>query len=93
MRYFEVPRSGRSSRLRLGLHSSSDHRYAGALQSYTNAIETYPTAVYYSNRAFCHIRLENFGLAILDATKALELDPAFIKAYGTDFTIVPVWGN
>eukprot|EP00398_MALV-I-01_sp_L67-1_P000169 gene169-918_t len=37
--------------------------------------------IYLSNRAFCHIRMENFGSAILDATEAIELDPKFIKAY------------
>ena len=35
----------------------------------------------YSNRAFAHIRLENFGSAIQDATRALELDPTYTKAH------------
>lgn len=49
---------------------------------YTKAINLDPNnAVYYSNRAFAHIRLENFGSAIADATKSLELDPTYIKAY------------
>jgi len=34
-----------------------------------------------SNRAFCHIKLENFGSAIDDATRAIELDPTYTKAY------------
>ena len=38
-------------------------------------------AIYYSNRAFANIKLENYGIAIHDANKALELDPTFIKAY------------
>ena len=37
--------------------------------------------IYYSNRAFCHIRLEAYGSAIEDATKAIECDKSFIKAY------------
>lgn len=36
--------------------------------------------VYLSNRAFCQIRLENYGSAILDATRALEFDPSYSKA-------------
>jgi len=35
---------------------------------------------YYTNRAFCHLKLENHGLAIADATVALELDRTFVKA-------------
>ena len=36
---------------------------------------------YWSNRAFAHIKLENYGYAIRDAEEAIKLDPAFIKAY------------
>ena len=28
-----------------------------------------------------HIKLESYGFAISDATKAIQLDPAYIKAY------------
>lgn len=28
-----------------------------------------------------HIKMETYGLAILDATKAIELDPGYVKAY------------
>lgn len=31
--------------------------------------------------AFAHIRLEEYGSAIADATKALECDPKYAKAY------------
>ena len=49
---------------------------------YTKAINLDPNnAVFYSNRAFAHIKLENFGSAITDATKSLELDPSYVKAY------------
>jgi serine/threonine-protein phosphatase 5 len=34
-----------------------------------------------SNRSFCNIKLENFGSAISDSTRALEVDPSFTKAY------------
>ncbi|KAN0063805.1 Palmitoyl-protein thioesterase 1 [Thecaphora frezii] len=35
----------------------------------------------YSNRAACELKLEQHGLAIEDATKAIQLDPKFSKAY------------
>ncbi len=35
----------------------------------------------YSNRAFAHIRQENFGAADADAAAAIALDPAYAKAY------------
>lgn len=28
--------------------------------------------IYYANRAFCHIKMENFGSALLDSNKAIE---------------------
>lgn len=43
-----------------------------AVGKYTAAIDLHPTAIYLSNRAFCYVKLEQFGLAILDADMALE---------------------
>lgn len=37
--------------------------------------------VYYSNRAFCHIKMENYGSALLDATKAIEAKGDFPKGW------------
>lgn len=37
-------------------------------------------AVYWANRAFAHTKLEEYGCAILDATKAVEIDPKYSKA-------------
>ena len=37
--------------------------------------------MYYSNKAFCNIKLENYGEAIEDATKAIEFNPDYAKAY------------
>jgi len=37
--------------------------------------------VYYSNRAFTSLKLENYGIAVLDAKAAIDIDPTFIKAY------------
>lgn len=53
-----------------------------AVEYYDKAIELDDTqAVFYSNRAQSHIKLEAFGYAIADATKAIELDPSYVKAY------------
>jgi serine/threonine-protein phosphatase 5 len=37
--------------------------------------------IYYSNRALAQIKLENYGSAISDASKAVQLVPSFAKAY------------
>jgi serine/threonine-protein phosphatase 5 len=34
-----------------------------------------------SNRSICNIKLENYGDAVIDATKAIEYNPAYVKAY------------
>lgn len=58
------------------------HRFDDAIQSYTKAIELDPkNAVFYSNRAQVNIKLENYGLAIIDCDEALKVDPQFTKAY------------
>ena len=57
-------------------------RYHEAVEKYNDAIElSSEVPAYYTNRAFCHLKLENHGLAIADATVALELDRTFVKAY------------
>lgn len=54
--------------------------YTAALVEYTKAIQLAPTsAIYYANRAFTHIRLESCGSAVADATRAIELDPKYVK--------------
>ncbi|TAQ90402.1 hypothetical protein B7494_g1263 [Chlorociboria aeruginascens] len=58
------------------------HDWPAAIDFYTKAIELNdkePT--YYSNRAQANIKSEAYGYAIADATKAIELDPKFTKAY------------
>jgi len=37
--------------------------------------------IYYANRAFCHLKMENYGSALLDATKAIEVKPDFPKGW------------
>ncbi|KAK3237861.1 hypothetical protein CYMTET_52091 [Cymbomonas tetramitiformis] len=58
------------------------NKYAKAIILYGQAIDEDPTnAVYYSNRSFAHLRLENFVPAVEDASKAIEVDPQYVKAY------------
>lgn len=57
-------------------------QYTQAIESYSKAIEINPgNAVYYCNRAFAQLRLENYGAAINDASAAIDLDPNYIKGY------------
>lgn len=58
-----------------------DGKIVQAVAKYSQAIELHPTAIYLSNRAFCYVKLENFGLAILDADRALRLNAGYVKAY------------
>lgn len=37
--------------------------------------------IYFANRAFCHIKMENFGSALIDATKAIEAKADFPKGW------------
>ncbi|KAF8342570.1 uncharacterized protein EI90DRAFT_764058 [Cantharellus anzutake] len=60
--------------------SSKD--FDAAIQSYTKAIALDPSnPVYYSNRAAAYSSKDEHDKAIIDAKKALEVDPSFVKAY------------
>lgn len=54
-----------------------------AITLYTEALSLLgsPNAIILSNRAQAYIKVENYGLAILDASAAVEIDPAYPKAY------------
>lgn len=53
-----------------------------AIGFYSDALEYSPTnAIILSNRAQAYIKVENYGLAMADATAALESDPEYAKAY------------
>ncbi|KAI8088396.1 hypothetical protein BDF21DRAFT_334731, partial [Thamnidium elegans] len=57
-----------------------DKKFPAAIEKYTEAIQVNPNvASYYTNRAFCHLKLESYGYAIADSDKALEVDPNFTK--------------
>ncbi|CAK1583856.1 unnamed protein product [Parnassius mnemosyne] len=56
--------------------------YDDAIELYSKAIEKNPNnAVYYANRSIANLRLENFGYALGDASKAIDLDKSYTKAY------------
>lgn len=68
------------SGLIISLHFSA-RKYAQAIDLYTQAIElNSQNAVYWANRAFAHIKREEYGSAIQDASKAVEVDPKYSKA-------------
>ena len=52
---------------------------------YSEALEAAPPgakerAVYYANRAACQMKQKQWGPAAADCTRALEIDPAYVKA-------------
>lgn len=58
------------------------HRYDDALICYAKAIEKDPSEpIYYSNKALCHLKLQQWSLAEKECRKALELDSNLIKAH------------
>eukprot|EP00958_Prasinococcus_capsulatus_P019286 scaffold2357_cov399-Prasinococcus_capsulatus_cf.AAC.20 len=61
--------------------------FSKAIELYTQAIELVPDSpVYLSNRAFAHLKLENFGAALQDATRAIEIDPTYTKVRGLAYS-------
>ncbi|URE10401.1 PPP5 TPR repeat region [Musa troglodytarum] len=56
------------------------NKFSQAIDLYSQAIELNGTnAVYWANRAFAHTKLEEYGSAVQDATKAIEIDPRYSK--------------
>ncbi|KAK2730817.1 hypothetical protein FQN55_005427 [Onygenales sp. PD_40] len=65
-----------------GNKAFASHDWLEASKFYTQAIEKYDKdPSFYCNRAQVYIKLESYGYAVADATKAIELDPAYVKAY------------
>ena len=53
-----------------------------AVAFYSDALELAPTnAVILSNRAMAYVKVENYGLAIQDGTRAIRADPNYPKGY------------
>ena len=60
----------------------AEQDYEKAIELYTEAINLNPyVPAYYGNRSFAHLRVESFGYALADASKAIELDKNYVKAY------------
>ncbi|KAI0522549.1 hypothetical protein KFK09_004929 [Dendrobium nobile] len=58
------------------------NRFSQAIDLYSQAINLNGhNAVYWANRAFAHTKLEEYGSAVQDATKAIEIDPKYSKGY------------
>ncbi|XP_030763493.1 serine/threonine-protein phosphatase 5 [Sitophilus oryzae] len=57
-------------------------QFNDAIDLYTKAIETNPNvAIYYGNRSFAFLKMECFGSALTDASKAIELDKTYVKGF------------
>src|SRR5574343_808361 len=77
----QVPRTFEELKQR-GNESFASGRYAEAIDLYTKGLDLNPrSAILYANRSASQLKLENYGLAEQDATKAIECDPNYIKGY------------
>jgi len=57
-------------------------KFPEAIEEYTIAIRRDPTnPALYSNRCMAYTKVMDFGSAIKDADKGLELDDTFVKLY------------
>lgn len=53
-----------------------------AIELYTEGLKYQPKSpIILSNRALAFIKIENYGLALLDSDQAIESDPAYAKGY------------
>ncbi|CAA7261672.1 unnamed protein product [Cyclocybe aegerita] len=60
----------------------TSHDFNAAANLYSDAIEKNPNdSTLWCNRAYTRIKLEEYGYALSDATRAIELDPRYVKAY------------
>ncbi|KAG5177330.1 serine/threonine-protein phosphatase 5 [Tribonema minus] len=59
----------------------ADGHLIQAVELYSQAIDLVPTAVFYGNRAFTYLKMENYGLAISDSDEAIRLNSDYVKAY------------
>ncbi|XP_039256934.2 serine/threonine-protein phosphatase 5-like [Styela clava] len=59
-----------------------EKNYEQAILLYSEAIELNPSvAAYFGNRSFANLKLENYGYALEDASKAIALDRRYLKGY------------
>ena len=63
-----------------GNKAFAGHDWLAAVDYYTKAIDKNDSdPSFYCNRAQANIKLEAYGYAVADATKAIELDKDYIK--------------
>eukprot|EP01116_Phalansterium_solitarium_P024420 TRINITY_DN8953_c1_g1_i2.p1 TRINITY_DN8953_c1_g1~~TRINITY_DN8953_c1_g1_i2.p1 ORF type:complete len:876 (-),score=253.81 TRINITY_DN8953_c1_g1_i2:67-2694(-) len=62
--------------------------YLQATTFYTKAIECFPAdsadkllSICYGNRSLANLKCKNFGIALLDACRAIDIDPDYFKGY------------
>lgn len=66
----------------LGNKAFQDGRWSDAIAEYSEAIRRNPKDHRcYSNRSACFSKLMEWGKALEDAEKTIELDPSFVKGY------------
>ncbi|KAJ8653890.1 hypothetical protein O0I10_010457 [Lichtheimia ornata] len=66
----------------LGNKLFAEHRYEDAIKEYSTAIIKDPNErIYYTNRALCYSKLEQYDNVISDTRKAIDLDNTTVKAY------------
>lgn len=66
----------------LGNKAFKEHHFELATKHYTDGLALDPHhAILLCNRAFCHLKLEKFGSALIDATAAIEAKKQWPKGY------------
>ncbi|XP_047356002.1 RNA polymerase II-associated protein 3 isoform X1 [Vespa velutina] len=57
-------------------------KWDNAIACYSEAIKIFPyDAVFYANRALCHLKKDNLYSAEADCSTAIQLDSTYVKAY------------
>ncbi|XP_043274673.1 E3 ubiquitin-protein ligase CHIP [Venturia canescens] len=58
------------------------HKYEDAANCYTKAIIKNPNqALYFTNRALCHLKLKKWESSCQDCRRALDMDPCLVKGH------------
>ena len=68
-------------------------KYTSAIQHYTNALDIVQDKAYYTNRAFCYLKLKKHKECIRDCTYALQQDPKWAKAYARKAEALLITGS
>ena len=65
---------------KLANQAFQENKFFRAAELYTEALEVNPgSAILWANRAFAHLKLEEYGSAVEDAEKAIECDSNYVK--------------